>query len=196
MQFNQKKPEAVIWGWLIFSYVHFCRVASKLPQPNLHLLKHLLSLLHHISKNAKVNKMDSSNLAICFGPTMLSPNWDKSLPLEIQKELADKVPWVSFHLFHIVSFIFDLFFSSYKETSQYNMPGNESLRHLPDSQWNSFTLEIVSLSCRLEVPNLGNLKTCGIQLPEFPSQNSGSWSAYIWNLPRLGTHAVDCIATS
>ncbi|XP_063164000.1 T-cell activation Rho GTPase-activating protein [Candoia aspera] len=66
-------------------------VASKLPKPNLHLLKHLLSLLHHISKNSKVNKMDSSNLAICFGPTMLSPNWDKSLPLEIQKELADKV---------------------------------------------------------------------------------------------------------
>ncbi|XP_026531086.1 uncharacterized protein LOC113417088, partial [Notechis scutatus] len=67
-------------------------VASKLPQPNLHLLKHLLSLLQHISKNSKVNKMDSSNLAICFGPTMLSPNWDKSLPLEIQKELADKSP--------------------------------------------------------------------------------------------------------
>ncbi|KAG8123678.1 hypothetical protein E2320_018985 [Naja naja] len=66
-------------------------VASKLPQPNLHLLKHLLSLLQHISKNSKVNKMDSSNLAICFGPTMLSPNWDKSLPLEIQKGLADKV---------------------------------------------------------------------------------------------------------
>ncbi|ETE68864.1 T-cell activation Rho GTPase-activating protein, partial [Ophiophagus hannah] len=66
-------------------------VASKLPQPNLHLLKHLLSLLQHISKNSKVNKMDSSNLAICFGPTMLSPSWDKSLPLEIQKELADKV---------------------------------------------------------------------------------------------------------
>ncbi|XP_015743188.2 T-cell activation Rho GTPase-activating protein isoform X2 [Python bivittatus] len=66
-------------------------VASKLPKPNLHLLKHLLSLLHHISKNSEVNKMDSSNLAICFGPTMLSPNNDKSLPLEIQKELADKV---------------------------------------------------------------------------------------------------------
>ncbi|KAK9411705.1 T-cell activation Rho GTPase-activating protein [Crotalus adamanteus] len=66
-------------------------VASKLPQLNLHLLKHLLSLLHHINKNSKVNKMDSSNLAICFGPTMLSPNCDKSLPLEIQKELAEKV---------------------------------------------------------------------------------------------------------
>ncbi|XP_013912762.1 PREDICTED: T-cell activation Rho GTPase-activating protein [Thamnophis sirtalis] len=66
-------------------------VASKLPQPNLHLLKHLLSLLHHISQNSKINKMDSNNLAICFGPTMLSPNWNESLPLEIQKKLNDKV---------------------------------------------------------------------------------------------------------
>lgn len=63
------------------------------------------------------------------------------------------------------------------------MPGNESLWHLPDSQWNSFTLEVVALSCRSEVPNLGNLKTCGFQVPELPSQNSRSWSAYIWNLP-------------
>ncbi|NWT45975.1 TAGAP protein, partial [Chroicocephalus maculipennis] len=66
-------------------------VADKLPRPNLVLLKHLLSLLHHISQNADTNRMDSSNLAICVGPNMLSPETDNTLPLEVQKEMNDKV---------------------------------------------------------------------------------------------------------
>ncbi|XP_074024722.1 T-cell activation Rho GTPase-activating protein isoform X2 [Numenius arquata] len=66
-------------------------VADKLPRPNLVLLKHLLSLLHHISQNAETNRMDSSNLAICVGPNMLSPETDNTLPLEVQKEMNDKV---------------------------------------------------------------------------------------------------------
>ncbi|XP_027652490.2 T-cell activation Rho GTPase-activating protein isoform X1 [Falco peregrinus] len=66
-------------------------VADKLPRPNLVLLKHLLSLLHHISQNADTNRMDSSNLAICIGPNMLSPESDNTLPLEVQKEMNDKV---------------------------------------------------------------------------------------------------------
>ncbi|NWI57426.1 TAGAP protein, partial [Calyptomena viridis] len=66
-------------------------VADKLPKPNLVLLKHLLSLLHHISQNAEINRMDSSNLAICVGPNMLSPETDNMLPLEVQKEMNDKV---------------------------------------------------------------------------------------------------------
>ncbi|NWI25039.1 TAGAP protein, partial [Sula dactylatra] len=66
-------------------------VADKLPRPNLVLLKHLLSLLHHISQNAETNRMDSSNLAICIGPNMLSPETDNTLPLEVQKEMNDKV---------------------------------------------------------------------------------------------------------
>ncbi|XP_015475768.1 T-cell activation Rho GTPase-activating protein isoform X1 [Parus major] len=66
-------------------------VADKLPRPNLMLLKLLLSLLHHISQNAETNKMDSSNLAICIGPNMLSPGTDSALPLEVQKEMNDKV---------------------------------------------------------------------------------------------------------
>ncbi|XP_071290608.1 T-cell activation Rho GTPase-activating protein-like [Agelaius tricolor] len=67
------------------------RVADKLPRPNLVLLKLLLSLLHHISQNAETNRMDSSNLAICIGPNMLSPGTDSTLPLEVQKEMNDKV---------------------------------------------------------------------------------------------------------
>ncbi|NXV72135.1 TAGAP protein, partial [Atlantisia rogersi] len=66
-------------------------VADSLPRPNLLLLKHLLSLLHHISQNAETNRMDSSNLAICVGPNMLSPETDNTLPLEVQKEMNDKV---------------------------------------------------------------------------------------------------------
>uniref|UniRef100_A0A8C8EE52 T-cell activation Rho GTPase-activating protein n=1 Tax=Otus sunia TaxID=257818 RepID=A0A8C8EE52_9STRI len=66
-------------------------VADKLPRPNLVLLKHLLSLLHHISQNAETNRMDSSNLAICVGPNMLSPETDSTLPLQVQKEMNDKV---------------------------------------------------------------------------------------------------------
>lgn len=55
------------------------------------MLKHLLSLLQHISRNAETNRMDSSNLAICAGPNMLSPETDNTLPLEVQKEMNDKV---------------------------------------------------------------------------------------------------------
>ncbi|KAM4681075.1 T-cell activation Rho GTPase-activating protein-like [Amazona ochrocephala] len=35
--------------------------------------------------------MDSSNLAICMGPNMLSPETDNTIPLEVQKEMNDKV---------------------------------------------------------------------------------------------------------
>ncbi|NXQ64052.1 TAGAP protein, partial [Anthoscopus minutus] len=66
-------------------------VADKLPRPNLVLLKLLLSLLHHISQNAETNRMDSSNLAICISPNMLGPGMDNVLPLEVQKEMNDKV---------------------------------------------------------------------------------------------------------
>ncbi|XP_025912672.1 T-cell activation Rho GTPase-activating protein-like, partial [Apteryx rowi] len=66
-------------------------VADKLPRPNLLLLKHLLAVLHHISQNAETNRMDSSNLAICVGPNLLSSDTDNTLPLEVQKEMNDKV---------------------------------------------------------------------------------------------------------
>ncbi|KGL78206.1 T-cell activation Rho GTPase-activating protein, partial [Tinamus guttatus] len=66
-------------------------VADKLPRPNLLLLKHLLALLHRISQSAQTNRMDSSNLAICIGPNMLSPDTSNMLPLEVQKEMNDKV---------------------------------------------------------------------------------------------------------
>ncbi|NWV83598.1 TAGAP protein, partial [Dasyornis broadbenti] len=82
-------------------------VADKLPRPNLVLLKHLLSLLHHISQNAETNRMDSSNLAICIGPNMLSPGTDNALPLEVQKEMNDKVTVLVEFLINNCSEIFE-----------------------------------------------------------------------------------------
>ncbi|XP_067150680.1 rho GTPase-activating protein 35-like [Apteryx mantelli] len=67
------------------------KVAAKLPRPNLLLLKPLLAVLHRISQNADTSRMDSSNLAICVGPSMLSPGTDSTLPLEVRKEMNDKV---------------------------------------------------------------------------------------------------------
>ncbi|NWW76988.1 TAGAP protein, partial [Climacteris rufus] len=82
-------------------------VADKLPRPNLVLLKHLLSLLHHISQNAESSRMDSSNLAICIGPNMLSPGMDNALPLEVQKEMNDKVTVLVEFLINNCSEIFE-----------------------------------------------------------------------------------------
>ncbi|KAG8444389.1 hypothetical protein GDO86_009540 [Hymenochirus boettgeri] len=66
-------------------------VADKLPRPNWILLQHLICVLHHISKASAVNKMDSNNLAVCIGPNLLLPHQDKSLLLDAQKQLNDKV---------------------------------------------------------------------------------------------------------
>ncbi|XP_068792564.1 T-cell activation Rho GTPase-activating protein-like [Struthio camelus] len=67
------------------------RVADQLPRANLLLLKPLLAVLHRISQNAGTSRMGASNLAICVGPNMLSPGTDSTLPLEVQKEINDKV---------------------------------------------------------------------------------------------------------
>ncbi|XP_055472016.1 T-cell activation Rho GTPase-activating protein [Psammomys obesus] len=67
------------------------QVADRLPRPNLRLLRHLLCVLHLISRNAEVNKMDSSNLAICIGPNMLTLKNDQGLSFQAQKDLNNKV---------------------------------------------------------------------------------------------------------
>ncbi|XP_061301205.1 T-cell activation Rho GTPase-activating protein-like isoform X2 [Pezoporus flaviventris] len=56
-------------------------VASKLPDANLLLLWHLLSLLISISKNVATTKMTAGNLAICLAPNLLSP--PQELPLDV-----------------------------------------------------------------------------------------------------------------
>ncbi|KAK6489740.1 T-cell activation Rho GTPase-activating protein-like [Huso huso] len=64
-------------------------VVEKLPRPNILLLQHFLCVLHHISKNSEINKMDVKNLAVCIAPNMLLP--DSTLSLEVQKEMTEKI---------------------------------------------------------------------------------------------------------
>ncbi|XP_064357233.1 T-cell activation Rho GTPase-activating protein-like [Dromaius novaehollandiae] len=66
-------------------------VADSLPTANLPLLQRLLAVLRHISENVETSKMDTSNLAICVGPNMLSPCTDNVLTLAELKERNDKV---------------------------------------------------------------------------------------------------------
>ncbi|CAM9627674.1 unnamed protein product [Bubo scandiacus] len=70
-------------------------VASKLPEANLILLKHLLSLLQTISRNAATSRMTAGNLAICVGPNLLSPAEEHTLPLDVLVQATGKVPPVA-----------------------------------------------------------------------------------------------------
>ncbi|XP_059128809.1 T-cell activation Rho GTPase-activating protein isoform X2 [Peromyscus eremicus] len=104
------------------------QVADRLPRPNLLLLRHLVSVLHLISKNAEVNKMDSSNLAICIGPNMLALKNDQNLSFQAQKDLNNKVKT-------LVEFLIDNCFEIFGE----NMPthsritSDDSLEHTDSS---------------------------------------------------------------
>ncbi|NWV23620.1 TAGAP protein, partial [Origma solitaria] len=116
-------------------------VADKLPRPNLVLLKHLLSLLHHISQNAEANRMDSSNLAICIGPNLLSPGMDNVLPLEVHKEMNDKVTVLVEFLINNCSEIFeeDIAFPACALAEEHTDSSTEQLcaAHQNDSAYDS-----------------------------------------------------------
>nr|XP_048700076.1 T-cell activation Rho GTPase-activating protein [Caretta caretta] len=103
-------------------------VADKLPRPNLLLLKHLVFVLHHLSKTSEVNRMDSSNLAICIGPNLLTPKHDETLPLEIQKQLNDKVKT-------LVEFLIDNYFEIFGEDISllFSPSADDSLEHTDSS---------------------------------------------------------------
>ncbi|KAM9020241.1 T-cell activation Rho GTPase-activating protein-like [Ara ararauna] len=74
-------------------------VASKLPEANLLLLRHLLSLLSSISKNVATTKMTAGNLAICLAPNLLSP--PQELPLDVLAQETGKVTQlIEFLIYH------------------------------------------------------------------------------------------------
>ncbi|XP_061211646.1 T-cell activation Rho GTPase-activating protein-like [Neopsephotus bourkii] len=56
-------------------------VASKLPEANRFLLRHLLLLLSGICRNVATTKMTVGNLAICLSPNLLRP--PQELPLDV-----------------------------------------------------------------------------------------------------------------
>lgn len=66
-------------------------VAQKLPAGNLLLLERLLGLLQHISRHVATSRMTCGNLAICLGPTLLSPPGEDLLPMEAMLEATQKV---------------------------------------------------------------------------------------------------------
>lgn len=104
------------------------QVAGGLPRPNLLLLRHLLYVLHLISKNAEVNKMDSSNLAICIGPNMLTLKNDQSLSFQAQKDLNNKVKI-------LVEFLIDNCFEIFGENirTRSRITSDDSLEHTDSS---------------------------------------------------------------
>ncbi|NXJ28881.1 TAGAP protein, partial [Dicrurus megarhynchus] len=133
-------------------------VADKLPRPNLVLLKHLLSLLHHISQNAQSNRMDSGNLAICIGPNMLSPGTESALPLEAQKEMNDKVTVLVEFLINNCSEIFeeDIAFPACalaEESPEHTDSSTEQLcaAHQNDSAYDSPDPEVEGCPCTSEM---------------------------------------------
>ncbi|XP_065434918.1 T-cell activation Rho GTPase-activating protein-like [Chrysemys picta bellii] len=103
-------------------------VADKLPRPNLLLLKHLVFVLHHLSKTSEVNRMDSSNLAICIGPNLLTPKQAETLPLEVQKQINDKVKT-------LVEFLIDNYFEVFGEDISllFSPSADDSLEHTDSS---------------------------------------------------------------
>ncbi|XP_042545696.1 T-cell activation Rho GTPase-activating protein isoform X1 [Dipodomys spectabilis] len=104
------------------------QVADRLPWPNLLLLKHLLCVLHLISKNAEVNRMDSSNLAICIGPNMLTLENDQHLSFQAQKALNNKVKT-------LVEFLIDNCFEIFGENipAHSRITSDDSLDHTDSS---------------------------------------------------------------
>eukprot|EP01105_Mastigella_eilhardi_P018333 TRINITY_DN4230_c0_g1_i1.p1 TRINITY_DN4230_c0_g1~~TRINITY_DN4230_c0_g1_i1.p1 ORF type:complete len:593 (+),score=132.49 TRINITY_DN4230_c0_g1_i1:62-1780(+) len=59
------------------------QILQFLPKPHLVLLKYLVLFLHRVAALSAINKMQSTNLAIVFGPNVLRPNgFDVSVMLE------------------------------------------------------------------------------------------------------------------
>ncbi|XP_036625163.1 T-cell activation Rho GTPase-activating protein [Trichosurus vulpecula] len=101
------------------------QVTKKLPKANLLLLKHLVCMLYDISKNSDVSKMDSSNLAICIGPNMLTLNTDQGLSFDAQKELNNKIKT-------LVEFLIDNCYEIFGEDIPGHFPSiasDDSLEH-------------------------------------------------------------------
>ncbi|XP_047625778.1 T-cell activation Rho GTPase-activating protein isoform X3 [Phacochoerus africanus] len=135
------------------------QVADKLPRPNLLLLKHLVSVLYLISKNSEVSRMDASNLAICIGPNVLSPENEHDLSFEARRDLNHKVKT-------LVEFLIDNCFEIFGENipAHSSVASDDSLEHTDSS---------VPLSCHapasplhLRIADTHRNKTlCGHFLP-------------------------------
>ena len=62
-----------------------------MPNVNLLLLKHLLSLLQNIGRNTSTSRMTVGNLAICMEQNLLSPVEKHTLPVDVLVQVTVKV---------------------------------------------------------------------------------------------------------
>ncbi|XP_077005512.1 T-cell activation Rho GTPase-activating protein isoform X2 [Tamandua tetradactyla] len=134
------------------------QVADKLPRPNLLLLKHLVSVLYLISKNSDISKMDSSNLAICIGPNMLTLENDQSLSFEAQKELNNKVKT-------LVEFLIDNCFEIFGENipEHSSVTSDDSLEHTDSSDMSTLQNDSAYDSTDPDVESSGIISPQGRQ---------------------------------
>ncbi|XP_026870840.2 T cell activation RhoGTPase activating protein b isoform X1 [Electrophorus electricus] len=65
------------------------RIADKLPRANNLLLQNLLCLLHHVSKQSQINKMDAKNLAVCIAPTLLQRHSEQALDVSTAEKVTN-----------------------------------------------------------------------------------------------------------
>ncbi|XP_028628574.1 T-cell activation Rho GTPase-activating protein [Grammomys surdaster] len=131
------------------------QVTDRLPRPNLLLLRHLVYVLHLISKNSEVNKMDSSNLAICIGPNMLTLKNDQSLSFQAQRDLNNKVKI-------LVEFLIDNCFEIFGENipTHSRITSDDSLEHTDSSDMSTLQNDSAYDSNDPDVES-----TCGVASP-------------------------------
>ncbi|XP_067142901.1 uncharacterized protein [Centruroides vittatus] len=87
---------------------HVLNLVQQLPMANFNLLQHLLCVLWHIAQHASENKMSAANLAVCIGPSLLSPLLSpvhNSSSIH-QQEITKKVPKLVTYLIENCSDIF------------------------------------------------------------------------------------------
>lgn len=76
----------------------FYRVLSKLPLANQVFLRYLLPLLHHIAQHETANQMSTTNLSICFAPSLLEPDYSLAV---IKNEAPSLVEFMIRHAMDI-----------------------------------------------------------------------------------------------
>ncbi|XP_062378786.1 T cell activation RhoGTPase activating protein a [Sardina pilchardus] len=93
------------------------KVIEGLPAQNTILLRHLVSMLDHISQNAEQNKMNPRNLAVCIAPNLLRVD---------QVEAVEKVT-------NLTEFLIENYHEVFGESIQY-LFGDSDEEELNDSQ--------------------------------------------------------------
>lgn len=79
----------------------------KLPSENLLMLKYVLCLLWNISTHSDVNKMCSTNLAVCIGPSLLTPPKGYKA-LSAREEVSNSIPkLITFMIDHFLDLFVD-----------------------------------------------------------------------------------------